>query len=222
MSVKVKICGIRTEDALDAAVANGADFVGLVFFPRSPRNVAVAEARRLRDRAHAQGDAKVVALTVDPDDTLLDEIIEIVAPDYIQLHGHETDERVRAIRKQTGLPLIKAIGVLSADDVARAESYLEPGSAADIVLFDAKPAPGAPVPGGNGLAFDWRILEGVAQRMPLMLSGGLTAENVGDAVRVTGATTVDVSSGVETSPGVKSPELIRRFLQAAKTVKQTQ
>lgn len=222
MSIKVKICGLKTEEALDAALVNGADYAGFVFFPKSRRNIGVADARRLRDRAHAHGGVGVVALVVDPEDILIEEIMEIVTPDFIQLHGNETVDRVRSIRELAGVPLIKAVGVENSEDVKRAESYLAPGSAADIVLFDAEPVPGAVVPGGNGLAFDWRILEGVAERMPFMLSGGLTAENINEAIRVTGASAVDVSSGVETSPGVKAPDLIRRFLHTVKTVKQSQ
>jgi phosphoribosylanthranilate isomerase len=220
MTTAVKICGITNEAALDAALAAGADYVGLVFFPKSPRNLDIARARSLRERVPRSGPCKTVALVVDPSDEQLAEIMREVDPDLVQLHGHETPERVAAIRASFGKPVLKAIPVSSAADVAAGLDYLSPGRLADIVLFDAKPDPAAVLPGGNGLAFDWHILEGLAGRTSFALAGGLNAENVAEAIARTGAAIVDVSSGVESKPGCKEPGLIRRFLQAAKGAKQ--
>ncbi len=215
MPTEVKICGLKTIEAVDAALDGGADYIGLVFFPRSPRHVDIKTALTLADRA--RGQAKIVALFVDPDDKVLDSIIETVQPDMIQLHGDESGPRVREIRKRFHLPVIKAIKVGTAVDAARALRYNE---SADLILFDAKTPAGAKLPGGNGLSFDWRALAAVKDQMKFMLSGGLTAENVGAAIAMTGAGAVDVSSGVESAPGVKDAGLIRRFLQAVKKVKQ--
>lgn len=216
MSVRVKICGIRDEAALFAAVEGRADLVGFVFFPRSPRSITPAEAAPLAE--YIRGVAASVALVVDADDALLDGIVATVKPDMLQLHGHETPERTRAIRARYGRPVMKAVPVATAADAARAFDFLE---VADLILFDAKAPPGAKLPGGNGVAFDWHALDAVRDKVPFMLSGGLTAENVAEAVRLTGAKAVDVSSGVESSPGVKDPGLISRFLSAAKGIKQT-
>ena len=215
MPTEVKICGLKTIEAVDAALDGGADYIGLVFFPRSPRHVDIKTALTLADRA--RGQAKIVALFVDPDDKVLDSIIETVQPDMIQLHGDESGPRVREIRKRFHLPVIKAIKVGTAVDAARALRYNE---SADLILFDAKTPAGAKLPGGNGLSCDWRALAAVKDQMKFMLSGGLTAENVGAAIAMTGAGAVDVSSGVESAPGVKDAGLIRRFLQAVKKVKQ--
>lgn len=216
MTVTVKICGIRTEDVLRAALGAGADLVGLVFFARSPRHVDLVTARALADQA--RGRAGVVALLVDPTDEQLAEVVEQVSPQILQLHGSETPERVGAIRRGFGCRVMKAIKVETAQDAAAALTYAQ---VADLVLFDAKAPKGAPLPGGNGLAFDWRALHDVTPRLakPWMLSGGLTPDNVAEAIRLTGAGMVDVSSGVEIAPGQKSPELISRFLHAAKTGK---
>ncbi|HMN37127.1 MAG TPA: phosphoribosylanthranilate isomerase [Hyphomicrobium sp.] len=214
MATEVKICGVKAPEALDAALDSGADYIGLVFFPRSPRHVDAASALKLADRA--RGQAKIVALFVDPDDKALDGIVEKVQPDMIQLHGDESAPRVREIRSRLHLPVIKAIKVGTAVDAARAMRYNE---SADLILFDAHPRAGAPAPGGNGRSFDWRALDDVKDRMKFMLSGGLTADNVAQAIAVTHAAAVDVSSGVEREPGVKDPDLIRRFLKAAKTAK---
>ncbi len=212
MSVKVKICGLRTEAALEAALGAGADYVGLVFFPPSPRNVTPQAARVLAEKA--RGRAKVVALMVDPDDGLIDEVVEAVAPDLIQLHGHETPERVGEVRRRWGRQVMKAVAVATAADVADARRYR---GNADLVLFDARAPAEATRPGGNGAPFDWRALLGIGgEGVPFALSGGLTPDNVADAVRLTGAAIVDVSSGVESRPGEKDPELIRRFIKAAK------
>ena len=211
---KVKICGIRSSETLDAALAAGADYVGLVFFPPSPRYLTPAEATSLAKAA--RGRTLSVALVVDADDALLDSIVRDVAPDLLQLHGMETPDRVQAIARRYSLPLIKAISVASVADAERAALYRPH---CRLILFDAKPSPAwgdGPLPGGNGIAFDWRHLETVKHEHPFMLSGGLTPANVAAAVDLTGADIVDVSSGVETTPGVKSPDLIRDFIQAAK------
>jgi phosphoribosylanthranilate isomerase len=219
--VKVKICGLGTEATLDAAIEAGADYVGLVFCARSPRNVDLATAGSLARRAHERSRAKVVALVVDADDALLDAILRDVAPDVLQLHGHESAERVAAIRARFGLPLWKAVPVATAADVGAGLAFMDEGRLADLVLFDARPPPcPAALPGGNGLAFDWRILTGIAARHPFVLAGGLTPDNVAAAVELVRPAVVDVSSGVESAPGVKDPALIRRFIRAAKAAKE--
>lgn len=222
MTVEVKICGIRSEPALAAAIEAGADYFGLVAFPPSPRHVEPDAAAALVRFARARGRIASVALLVDPADDLVDDVCRVVDPDMLQLHGRETLARVAAIRARTGRRIIKAASVANAADVTAGCAYHAPGRLADIVLFDAKPpSEPAALPGGNGLAFDWRILAGVADRMPFALAGGLTPDNVAAAIRLTGARLVDVSSGVESRPGEKDTTLIRRFLQAAKTAKQT-
>lgn len=218
---EVKICGLSTEETLDAALGAGASYVGFVFFPKSPRHVSLATASALVDRTRRRATAKSVALIVDAEDDFIMRIRDQVAPDMFQLHGHESVERTRDIRRLAGRPVIKALAVSTPPDVAVADAYLAPGSCADMILFDAKPRPNAALPGGNGLAFDWTILEGLEGKFPFALAGGLTPQNVAEAIRLTRAPVVDVSSGVETSPGVKSTELIRRFLHAAKTANQT-
>jgi phosphoribosylanthranilate isomerase len=210
-TTKAKICGLKTEAALDAALEGGADYVGLVFFPPSPRDVAPVAAKALA--ARTRGRAKIVALMVDPDDALVETVIAAADPDILQLHGDETPERVREIRKRWGKPVMKAIKVETAEDAQAAFDYAE---AADLILFDARPPKDSTRPGGHGSAFDWTVLAGVKGRLPFMLSGGLTPDNVAEAIRVTDAAMVDVSSGVESRPGEKDPELIRRFLRAAK------
>jgi phosphoribosylanthranilate isomerase len=221
MTTKVKICGIKTEAALDAALEGGADYVGLVFFERSPRHVDLATAQALSRRTHERSRAQVVALLVDADDALISRVAADVHPDLLQLHGSETPERVAQIRKHSGLPVMKAVSVRDGTDVDGAGAYHAPGERADLILFDAKPAPDArALPGGNGLLFDWRLLEAVRGRYPFALAGGLDPDNVAEAIRLTGAAVVDVSSGVESRPGEKDPELIRRFLRAAKAAKQ--
>lgn len=214
-TTKVKICGLKTQAALEAALAGGADYVGLVFFPPSPRNIAPEAAKPLA--ALARGRAKIVALLVDPDDALIESVITAVDPDLLQLHGEETPERVREVRKRWGKPVMKAIKVATAEDANAAVDY---ASAADLILFDARAPKDSTRPGGHGAAFDWHLLDGVKGRMPFILSGGLTPDNVAEAIGITGAPMVDVSSGVERRPGEKDPELIRRFLRAAKAAKQ--
>lgn len=214
MTAKVKICGLTTKPALETALAEGADYVGLVFFPKSPRNLDLTSAAALAKVA--RGRAQVVALLVNPDDAALQRVVDAVAPDMIQLHGKETPERVAEIARLTRRPIMKAIAVATEGDAMRALDYLP---MADTILFDAKPPPAALLPGGNGLAFDWSLLTAVKGQVPYMLSGGLTPDNVADAIRQTGAGSVDVSSGVESEPGIKDHELIRLFIRNAKTAK---
>ena len=222
---QVKICGLRDRVNLDAAIDAGADLVGFVIFPKSPRHVSVDEASSLaqhvRARREREGvETQSVVLLVDPDDALVAAVADAIKPDFIQLHGSETPERTRQIRLIGRCRIMKAVRVGDSTDVARAEAYLAPG-VADLLLFDAKPPenPDA-LPGGNGLSFDWRSLAGVRGRYPFALAGGLTPETAKDAALLTGASILDVSSGVEKSPGEKDPELIRRFLRAAKAANQ--
>ena len=212
MALEVKICGLKTDDAVDAAVRAGADLVGFVFFPKSPRHVSLDEAVRLADRA--RGRAKIVALAVDPEDALVDAVATRLAPDLLQLHGHETPERVAAIAARSGLAIMKAVPIAEAADLAVVPGYV-PHVAR--ILFDAKPpkTPGA-LPGGNGLAFDWRLVRDLDPGRPVMLSGGLDPENVAEAIAVTGVSAVDVSSGVESAPGVKDPDKIAAFVRNAR------
>lgn len=208
--VRVKICGLRTVADVAAVAAAGAAYAGFVFFPKSPRNLTV-EAARVLALAAPEGLAKV-ALVVDAEDAVLDAIVEGVPLDMLQLHGHESPERVAAVRARYGLPVMKAVGVADEGDLAALFDY---ATVADQILVDAKPPKGADLPGGNGLSFDWRL---VAQRRwlrPWMLAGGLTAENVAEAVRLTNARQVDVSSGVESAPGVKDAGKIAAFVRAA-------
>lgn len=210
MPVKVKICGVRTPAIVNTAAEAGADYVGLVLFPGSPRYVEVEEARVLA--AIGKGKVGAVAVLVDPDDALIDLVVERVRPDLLQLHGSETPDRVAAIRARAGLPVMKAVAVERAADVTEARAY---AASADHILFDAKARPDAALPGGNGVAFDWLTLKGFAA--PFALSGGLTPDTVGEAIRLTGAALVDVSSGVERAKGEKDAELVKRFIQAAKS-----
>lgn len=204
---RFKICGITTPEGVDAAAAAGASWIGLVFFPRSPRHLSLDAARALAARA-PEGVARV-ALVVDADDAEIDALLAAVPVDLLQLHGHETPERVAALRRRA--PVMKAVGVAEAADLPALDAY---AAVADALLVDAKPPPGAALPGGNGLAFDWRLLEGRAWPVPWMLAGGLTPENAAEAARVTGAPALDVSSGVETAPGVKDPARIAAFAEA--------
>lgn len=207
--VRVKICGLRTLADVDAVARAGAAYAGFVLFPKSPRHLTLPEARLLA-LACPPGLAKV-ALTVDADNTALDALIEAVPLDMLQLHGHESPERVAEVRVRYGLPVMKAVGVAEASDLA---GLMEHSLAADQLLIDAKPTAGSALPGGNGAAFDWRILAGRRWLRPWMLAGGLTSANVAEAVRITGARQVDVSSGVESAPGVKNPQRIAAFVAA--------
>ena len=211
MTPLVKICGLSTAAALEAALAAGADMVGFVVFEKSPRHVSFEAARALG--ASARGRARIVALTVDADDALLAEVVEALDPDVLQLHGREDPERVRAIGARFGRATMKAIGVSAAEDLAAAGLYEE---SADLLLIDAKPPKGAVLPGGNGLMFDWRLARAFAPRRPWLLSGGLQPANVAEAICATGARGVDVSSGVERAPGVKDEAKIAAFVAAAR------
>lgn len=209
--IRVKICGLRTQADITAAAQAGAGYVGFVFFAKSPRNVSVEEAAELAAAVPA-GICKV-ALTVNASDADLDAITSAVPLDMLQLHGRESVERVAEVKERYGLPVMKAIGVADAADLDQIDLY---SNVADQLLIDAKPPKGADLPGGNGLAFDWRLLAGRKYwRKPWMLAGGLTPDNVAEALRLTGARQVDVSSGVETAPGQKSAEKIAGFVSAA-------
>lgn len=212
MSVRAKICGLTTPETLDAALGGGADLVGAVSFPKSPRHLELIAAAALFERA--RGRAKVVAVTVDADDRLLTEIALILKPDLIQLHGSETPEQAARARLLTGAGLIKALPVRTGDDLAAAAPF-EP--VVDWLMFDAKPPEGAALPGGVGAVFDWKLLRGRRFGKPWFLAGGLSPDNLAEAVRVTGAPAVDVSSGVESAPGVKDPGRIAAFLEAARS-----
>lgn len=211
MSLIVKICGLKTPETLEAAIAAGADWVGFVFFAKSPRNVSLDEAKALGQIVGSR--AKKVALSVDADDAALADIEKALKPDFHQLHGHETPARVAAIRAKFGRPVIKAIGIAEAADLETARAY---ETAADWLLLDAKPPKNAALPGGNGLTFDWQLLAGLDLEKPFMVSGGLDPSNVGEAIAISHPAGVDVSSGVETAPGVKDPAKIRAFIEAAR------
>jgi phosphoribosylanthranilate isomerase len=207
MSLIVKICGLSTPETLEAALAAGADMVGFVFFPPSPRHLSLAVARDLG--REVRGRARKVALSVDADDALLANAISALQPDILQLHGKETVARLRDVKQKFGLPVMKAIAVETAADLAALPGYV---AVADWILFDARAPKGATRPGGLGAAFDWHLLEKLDLKLPFMVSGGLGAANVAEAVRVTRAGGVDVSSGVERAPGVKDPEMIHAFV----------
>jgi phosphoribosylanthranilate isomerase len=215
LSAGVKICGLKTPDALEAAIAAGASHCGFVFFPPSPRYIAPEDAAALARQA--RGRIQSVALMVDLADDDIAHIVATLEPDMIQLHGSETPDRVALIRKTHGRPVIKSVSVGKPGDAERASDYQ---GAADLILFDARPpADGSSeLPGGNGLPFDWRLLSEVSRTQPFMLSGGLTPDNVREAIALTDAALVDVSSGVERAPGVKDPDLIRRFVAAVRAV----
>ena len=208
---RVKICGLRDSAGLNAAVNAGASYVGLVFFANSPRNVTIAKAAALAVDVPI-GVAKV-ALVVNADDAMLDAITRSVPLDILQLHGTETPERVAAIKSRYGLPVMKAIGVADATDLSQLDIY---SAVADLLLIDAKPPKNATLPGGNGLSFDWRLIANRHWLKPWMLAGGLTPDNVSEAMLLTGAMQVDVSSGVESEPGVKNARLIAQFVAATK------
>lgn len=208
--VEVKICGLSDETSLDAAIAGGARYIGLVFFPKSPRNVSLDQAAALANRA--RGKVQIVAVTVDADDALLQALAARVRPDFLQLHGAETAARIAAARPFAKIGLIKAIPLATDKDLAAVSPL---ASLVDAFLFDAKPPAGAHLPGGNGAAFDWQILAGFRSPRPWFLSGGLTLDNVQEAIAASKAAAVDVSSGVEISPGVKDRGKILAFLAAA-------
>ena len=214
MALAVKICGLTDPAALTAAVEGGASWLGLVFYPPSPRALSPEIAAGLA--AHAPEDRTLVGVFVDPDDALLDQVLARVPLRALQLHGAESAERVRAIRARTGCAVIKAVQVAEAEDLAPVPSY---AAVADMILFDARPPrdPGR-LPGGNGLAFDWRLLQDLRPARPWLLSGGLSVDNLAAAVELCRPPAVDVSSGVERRPGQKDPARIREFLSLARTL----
>ena len=211
MSFTVKICGLSTPEALDVALDASADMVGFVFFPPSPRHLEFEVARALGRRV--SGRAQKVALTVDADEAFLAAVVQTLQPDVLQLHGAESIGYVQAVRRIFGLPVMKALPIAAKSDLDRVVPY---ASAADLVLFDARAPREATRPGGLGNTFDWRLLQAVDPAVPYLLSGGLDAGNVGEALRITRASGVDVSSGVERAPGEKDPDKIRAFVRAAR------
>lgn len=206
---RIKICGLRTPEAVDAVLRRGGPELGFIHFPRSPRHLSLPDMVALR--AHVGDRAAVTVVTVDPDDALLEAILRDVRPDTIQLHGSETAERVAEIGRRTGLSTMKALSVHDAHDIAGVVAYR---GVADRLLLDAKAPKGAALPGGNGVAFDWRLLAGLPTGLDYMLSGGLTPDNVGAAIRQAAPPGLDVSSGVESAPGVKDIDLINHFFDA--------
>jgi phosphoribosylanthranilate isomerase len=215
MSLIVKICGLSTRETLDAALQAGADMMGFVFFPPSPRHLGLERARELGGQA--KGRAVKVALTVDADDATLRNIVEALRPDILQLHGNETVARLRDIKRAFGLPVMKVISVQTSADLAAIPGY---AAVADRILFDARAPKEATRPGGLGAVFDWHVLENLDLKLPFMVSGGLTSENVAQAVRLTRAGGVDVSSGVERALGVKDVEMIGAFVRAARATEE--
>jgi phosphoribosylanthranilate isomerase len=210
---QVKICGLRDEAAIAAAVRAGVHYIGFVFYPPSPRHLSIAQAASLR--AHVPQSVKLVAVCVSPDDALVEALVQQVQPDFLQLHGNESPERFSDIRRRwPQLALIQSIAISQAADVEQAQPYSESA----MLLFDAKPPADAALPGGNGLSFDWKLMAGKSFPKPWMLSGGLTPANVAQAMRESGAHMVDVSSGVESAPGVKDAALIDAFVKAARSL----
>jgi phosphoribosylanthranilate isomerase len=211
MPLLIKICGLKTPEALDAALTAGADMVGFVFFEPSPRHVTLHAARALGEQV--KGRARKVALSVNADDEMLGESIDALKPDLLQLHGQEPPERVAVVRSRFRLPVMKALAISAREDLSPVRLYAK---VADWILFDARAPRDATRPGGLGRTFDWRLLENLDLPVPFMLSGGLDPSNVADALRITRAPAVDVSSGVERAPGVKDIEKIRAFIHAAR------
>ena len=215
MSLLVKICGLSTRETLQTALAAGADMVGFVFFPPSPRHLSLELGRELGRQV--EGRALKVALTVDADDATLDNIMDALSPDIFQLHGKESVARLRDIKQRFGRPVMKALPVETAADLAVLPGY---AAVADRILFDARPPKDATRPGGLGAPFDWHLLQNLELALPYMVSGGLHAANIAEAVRLTRAGGVDVSSGVESAPGVKDPEMIKAFIRAARAIQE--
>lgn len=215
MSLLVKICGLSTRETLETALDAGADMVGFVFFPPSPRHVSLETGRDLGREVKRR--ALTVALTVDADDATLGNIMDALSPDIFQLHGKESVARLRDIKQKFGRPVMKAVPVATSADIAVLPGY---AAVADRILFDARAPKDATRPGGLGAPFDWHLLENLDLKLPYMVSGGLHADNVAEALRVTGAGGADVSSGVESAPGVKDPELIKAFIRAARATQE--
>lgn len=214
MSLDIKICGLKTDETVAAALDGGASHIGFIFFPKSPRYVDPAEAGRLRQAA--RGRAKAVAVTVNADNTYLDQIVAAMNPDMLQLHGEESVARVEEIKARYGLPVIKAFALRERSDLDQIAPYV---GVADRLLFDAKPPKGSELPGGNGISFDWQVLSELDASLDYMLSGGLNAGNIGDALKAALPSGVDISSGVESAPGVKDFSLIGEFFQAVRAAK---
>lgn len=209
MRPDVKICGLKTTEAIERAVVRGATHIGFIFFEKSPRHVEADVAAALCE--NVRGRVKVVAVTVDADNEDLDEIVAVLKPDILQLHGNETPERVLTIKALYGLPVMKAFSVRDADDLAKIKPYID---IADRFLFDAKPPVGSDLPGGNGVSFDWQLMRSLDADVDYMLSGGLNRDNIEQALTITGAHGIDISSGVESAPGVKDLILIDAFFDA--------
>ncbi|KSV65517.1 N-(5'-phosphoribosyl)anthranilate isomerase [Sinorhizobium sp. GW3] len=207
----MKICGLKTAEAAERAVALGASHVGFIFFPKSPRNIEPDDAGRIADRI--RGQAKIVAVTVNADNDELDEIVSALNPDILQLHGSEDAERLLTVKAMYGLPVMKALSVREASDLEKIDAYI---GIADRFLFDAKPPKGADLPGGNGVSFDWKLLDALDGSVDYMLSGGLNADNIGEAMAQTNARAIDISSGVESAPGVKDLKLMESFFNAVR------
>ena len=211
MNPLVKICGLSTPETVETALAQGAGMVGFIFFPKSPRHVTPEAAASLREAAI--GRAETVAVTVDADDAYLDAIVAAMQPDWLQLHGHETPARISELKARHGLPVMKAFSIREASDLEAIKPYC---GIADRLLFDAKAPKGSELPGGNGVSFDWTLLSGLEPGLDYLLSGGLNAANIGEALRTTKAPGIDISSGVESAPGVKKEALIRAFFEAVR------
>ncbi|PWW00505.1 phosphoribosylanthranilate isomerase [Hoeflea marina] len=213
MKTRIKMCGLSTREAVERAASLGAVWAGFIFFPKSPRHVTVATAADLAEVARRAG-LKTVAVTVDADTEQLDRIVAEMKPDMLQLHGAETVAQVRAVKARHGLPVMKAFAIREAADLYALRPYV---GVADMFLFDAKPPRGSDLPGGNGLSFDWRLLAALDPGVDYMLSGGLTKDNVGEALALTGAGAVDISSGIERAPGIKDLDMMDGFVQAVRT-----
>jgi phosphoribosylanthranilate isomerase len=214
MTPMIKICGLSTPDTVRTALDNGAAMIGFIFFAKSPRNITIGQAAELRKQAI--GRAEAVAVTVDADDAFLDAIVSGMKPDWLQLHGHETPERVAGVKARFGLPVMKALSVRESADLEAIAPY---SGIADRFLFDAKAPKGSELPGGNGISFDWTLLATLDPGLDYMLSGGLNAGNVGEALAITHAPGLDISSGVESAPGVKDISLINGFFAAVKNAR---
>ncbi|TKT82765.1 phosphoribosylanthranilate isomerase [Aquamicrobium sp. LC103] len=215
MTLDIKICGLKTPDAVAAALAGGASHVGFIFFEKSPRNIDPPAAGRLREAV--RGRASTVAVTVDAGDAFLDGIVAGVAPDMLQLHGKESPERTAEVKARYGLPVMKALPISEAADLGRVAPYR---GIADRFLFDAKPPKGSDLPGGNGVSFDWKLLSALDPGIDYMLSGGLNAANIGDALRLANPPGIDISSGVESAPGIKDAALIDAFFKAVRNARE--
>ena len=209
MKLDIKICGLKTEEAVDHAVLLGATHIGFIFFAKSPRHIEPADAGRLADRV--RGRAQIVSVSVDADSDDLDELVDMIRPDILQLHGRETPDQVLGIKAMRGLPVWKALSIADSDDLKRIEPY---EGIANRFLLDAKAPKHSELPGGNGVTFDWRLLDGLDRKVDYMLSGGLTKDNVGQALSIAQPTGIDLSSGVESSPGVKDLKMMDEFFKA--------